>query len=312
MAKLNRNSYEDSKKTFEKLLPDSETRLKVIYFLGMAIGLADTLNSEKWNVNLDLSGRFIRFNVGHEYCIEIIEQRILILCDRVTLKSKINNQNIPVIFRGHIGREKVESNNIDEVPDCLAKTKNSIGCVIKTADIKHHIDFFRESNLDFIKSAIRTYQFQHMRNAHSKGAIEYISRELETDLSNPIYEITNLPTLNQIVEKTEFQINKARKTSRQKRLEILSKSNPIPTKTIVCQTVFNRNPYVVAEVLDRAKGICENCRKPAPFKKDIDDKPYLEVHHIIPLAEGGNDTVENAIALCPNCHRHSHYGKTTF
>lgn len=72
MAKLNRDSYEDSKKTFEKLLPDSETRLKVINFLGMAIGFADTINSEKWNINLDLNGHFIRFNVGHEYCIEII------------------------------------------------------------------------------------------------------------------------------------------------------------------------------------------------------------------------------------------------
>jgi len=38
----------------------------------------------------------------------------------------------------------------------------------------------------------------------------------------------------------------------------------------------------------------------------------LEVHHKVPLAEGGDDTVENAIALCPNCHRHAHYGKTTY
>ena len=26
------------------------------------------------------------------------------------------------------------------------------------------------------------------------------------------------------------------------------------------------------------------------------------------LLEGGPDTVENAIALCPNCHRKQHYG----
>jgi len=312
MAKIDRNSYEDAKRTFKKLLPDSEIRRKVIDFLGIAISFADTINCEKWNINLDLNGHFIRFNVGHEYCIEIIESRILIICDRLSLKPKMSNQNIPVIFCGHIGRKKYESKNIDEVPDCLAKTKNSIGCVLKIADIKHNIDYFKESNLDFIKSGIRTYQLPQMRNAHSKGAIEYISRELENDLSNPIYEITNLPTLNQIIEETELQISKARKTSRQKRLEILSKSNPKPTKTIVCQTVFYRNPFVVVEVLDRAKGICENCRKVAPFKKDIDDKPYLEVHHRIPLAEGGNDTVENAIALCPNCHRHTHYGNTTY
>jgi len=28
----------------------------------------------------------------------------------------------------------------------------------------------------------------------------------------------------------------------------------------------------------------------------------------VPLSEGGEDTLENAIALCPNCHRKMHYG----
>ena len=27
------------------------------------------------------------------------------------------------------------------------------------------------------------------------------------------------------------------------------------------------------------------------------------------LADGGADTVENAIAVCPNCHRELHYGE---
>jgi hypothetical protein len=35
-------------------------------------------------------------------------------------------------------------------------------------------------------------------------------------------------------------------------------------------------------------------------------QPYLEVHHVKPLAEGGPDLVENAVALCPNCHRRCH------
>ena len=28
----------------------------------------------------------------------------------------------------------------------------------------------------------------------------------------------------------------------------------------------------------------------------------IEVHHIIPKAQGGKDTFENAIPLCPDCH----------
>ena len=65
-------------------------------------------------------------------------------------------------------------------------------------------------------------------------------------------------------------------------------------------------------VLERANGICQRCRNNAPFLRDSDGLPYLEVHHKTPLAEGGLDMVENAIALCPNCHRHAHLGKRTF
>ncbi|SFB88291.1 HNH endonuclease [Marinospirillum celere] len=50
------------------------------------------------------------------------------------------------------------------------------------------------------------------------------------------------------------------------------------------------------------------CGTPAPFNRKSDGTPYLEVHHKTPLALGGEDTVENAIALCPNCHRKAHYG----
>ncbi|EKT3964823.1 HNH endonuclease [Flavobacterium psychrophilum] len=312
MAKIDRNSYQDAKKTFEKLLPDNETRQKVVDFLATSIGYADTLNSEKWNINLDLNGHFIRFNVGHEYCIEIIDQRILILCDRITLKPILENVSVPVIFRGHIGREIYQSIIIEEVPDCLAKTKNSIGCIIKTSDIKNHIDLFSNSNLDFIKSAIKTHQLPQMRQSHSKGVIEYLAQELDKNIDNPIYEKTNLPTLTQVLEYEERKISKAKRLSRQKRRELLAKSDPKPTKTVVSQVVFNRNQYVIAEVLDRANGICEKCQRPAPFNKDKDGLPYLEVHHKIPLAENGDDTVNNAIGLCPNCHRQAHYGKTTY
>lgn len=92
---------------------------------------------------------------------------------------------------------------------------------------------------------------------------------------------------------------------RQARLAGASKK---PARTQVVSTAFLRNPDVVAAVLIRAKGKCEGCESPAPFKRASDDTPYLEVHHRVHLADGGDDTVENAVALCPNCHREAHYG----
>ena len=55
-------------------------------------------------------------------------------------------------------------------------------------------------------------------------------------------------------------------------------------------------------VVQRAKGLCQLCGCEAPFK-DKDGDPYLEIHHVIPLRDGGTDSAENLIALCPNCHR---------
>ncbi|WGL29477.1 HNH endonuclease signature motif containing protein [Pectobacterium brasiliense] len=83
----------------------------------------------------------------------------------------------------------------------------------------------------------------------------------------------------------------------------------IEKKTIQSE-YFIRNPDVVAEVLIRANGKCERCDSNAPFLRRRDNTPYLEVHHKTPLAEGGEDTVENTTALCPNCHRYLHYGNT--
>ena len=72
---------------------------------------------------------------------------------------------------------------------------------------------------------------------------------------------------------------------------------------------YERYTYqLLAEVLDRANGYCERCNKPSPFIRASNGTPYLEVHHIQPLSENGDDTIDNAIALCPNCHRQFHFG----
>ncbi|WP_394696244.1 HNH endonuclease [Pseudoxanthomonas japonensis] len=88
----------------------------------------------------------------------------------------------------------------------------------------------------------------------------------------------------------------------------LARAPKLPKRALREVIVFDRNPDVVAEVLYKAKGRCEVCKRPAPFAKRLDGTPYLEVHHKVQLAHGGEDTVANALALCPNCHRRAHHG----
>lgn len=78
-----------------------------------------------------------------------------------------------------------------------------------------------------------------------------------------------------------------------------------PNKRRVYTNAFERNPYVKEYVLKISNGICQLCDSTAPFK-DKNGNPYLEVHHIDWLSNGGDDAIDNAIALCPNCHRRMH------
>ncbi len=82
-----------------------------------------------------------------------------------------------------------------------------------------------------------------------------------------------------------------------------STKKPKEVKSTVVQKV--RDPYIAEYARKRANGICQLCGKPAPFKRS-DGEPYLESHHIVWLSNGGEDSIENTVALCPNCHRRMH------
>ena len=86
---------------------------------------------------------------------------------------------------------------------------------------------------------------------------------------------------------------------------VKNRTDTIPKmKKVTVQQVV-RDPYIAEYAKRRANGVCQLCMRSAPFKKTNGD-PYLESHHIIWLSEGGTDSVENTVALCPNCHKKMH------
>lgn len=90
--------------------------------------------------------------------------------------------------------------------------------------------------------------------------------------------------------------------------ELEAKAAAAPKKPRSSTTVgvsYARNPHVAELAKRRANGKCELCGKPAPFD-NASNEPYLESHHIVWLAHGGDDSAENTVALCPNCHRKMH------
>jgi 5-methylcytosine-specific restriction endonuclease McrA len=47
----------------------------------------------------------------------------------------------------------------------------------------------------------------------------------------------------------------------------------------------------------------------APVFVCADGTVYSEVHHIVPLGEGGEDVLSNVACVCPAHHREAHLGK---
>ena len=80
----------------------------------------------------------------------------------------------------------------------------------------------------------------------------------------------------------------------------------LPGKTVRHSKVFNRSHEVRRRVLARAEGKCEWCSQSGFIAAS--GGVYLETHHVIPLSEGGSDTVANVVALCPNHHMEAHHG----
>ncbi len=105
-----------------------------------------------------------------------------------------------------------------------------------------------------------------------------------------------------------IRFEKSVRKLRSSRLVIEPKGEAKPEQVTVKVRRIVRDPRVHAFVMQEAKGKCECCRRKAPFVSD-DGNPFLEVHHLKQLAQGGPDTVANAVAVCPNCHRELHHGR---
>lgn len=172
--------------------------------------------------------------------------------------------------------------------------------------------FFRNFHADYgdagLQNAIEASRL-HVDYYESLGkgrkqAIRELCDEWETLVSK-----NRRDTLADVLHEFEEGVSKSLQDSSSARKKRLASYDGNVTEKVVIQKVFVRNHDIVAEALIRSNGICEFCKRPAPFDRRKDGRPYLEVHHRIPLAEGGKDKLENTLALCPNCHREAHFGE---
>lgn len=77
---------------------------------------------------------------------------------------------------------------------------------------------------------------------------------------------------------------------------------------------YSRDNAKAITALVRAEYKCEFNSDHESFISASNGKPYIEVHHLVPMAQQSEfeyslDTVANIVPLCSNCHRRIHFGK---
>ncbi|WP_235822054.1 HNH endonuclease [Gottfriedia luciferensis] len=119
------------------------------------------------------------------------------------------------------------------------------------------------------------------------------------------------PMADQFIKKVIIDENQKDKEAEAAKLSMEELKNKAkeasqkPSSRTTSSTTYERDPYIAEFTKRRANGTCDLCNQPAPFKNKMGE-PYLESHHIEWLSKGGEDSIENTVALCPNCHKKMH------
>lgn len=290
----------DARNIVDQLIPDPSLQQSILSFLSEAVNLAKKINEDNWNINLDKNGRFVRFNVGQEYCIELEKKGLLILTKRECLPKEVTGKQFNIQFRGYIDRKPVIMDDCEKVPDILAKVPGSLGCFVPYEQAELVMPKLKRANHQFLTEAITTTNIlPKMKHAHSPGFVALLQQS-----NNPTFTEENFYQNEQEKEQ------KVSTLSEKDLLIKIAEQNYLtqPQRVQITAHRYQRNALITAYVKKRANGICEDCKEPAPFVNKTTNEPFLEIHHIIPLSAGGADNPENTIALCPNCHRKRHYG----
>tara|TARA_A100001015_G_scaffold271655_1_gene325490 strand:- start:2055 stop:2882 length:828 start_codon:yes stop_codon:yes gene_type:complete len=253
------------------------------------------------------------FDPGLEIGEEINNDRLceIFLCSGQGGMRKSNKTNTLVIVSKHVGRiyddrwigETLHYTGMGlEGDQEIHLSQNKTLSQSKTNGVDLHL---------FEKFKEREYTY--------RGRVELSGEpyeERQPDLKGNIRRVWMFPL--RVKDRDHFSIDltiqrglekKKEKKARKLYIEELKKrvkfSPKVPGNRDVKTKTYERSSIVSELAKRRAGGRCQLCLMEAPFKTK-DGSPFLETHHIVWLSNGGEDTPENTVALCPNCHRKMH------
>jgi len=198
----------------------------------------------------------------------------------------IDIKSISLLLDGNVSTE-----NKDEIKNLISDMLEDNPELIDEIEpiLQEIINKGEKSTAEYAASILDTYRDRISENSDESSIVPI---SITGDGSEANKEISEQKPLEKLRKKAEK--------------EATTEPSPIRQKSKAAQE-YTRSQAVKDYVKARADGVCEACGEPSPFISKTGD-PYLHAHHIHELSDGGSDTIDTVIALCPNCHYRVHHG----
>lgn len=229
-------------------------------------------------------------------------------------------------------------------------TSNAKQKIIETSKIvRNHLfplpDKFNLYTIDLLVSGPlgKGYELGHICGCYYDAINLPNTKKLITDLKDLLYEYEKVKKLisnrtfdefndfillssnNMFLDISEEDIKFTLKTeeivnNNSKAIEIIPKEiidKPVNAPNPILKSngsrIWPRNATIAANSLIHSNYSCSFNTAHSSFTSSKTNKPYMEVHHLIPLSEQDNfkvslDVEANIVSLCSNCHNCIHYG----
>lgn len=221
--------------------------------------------------------------------------------------STPSRQDFIMLFTGESGKEYANQ-------DGWCKE----GCYLYTGEGQRGDMLFERGNLAILEHASNGKDI-HLFEKTGKGRVRYVGemvctgfRELQgldtdgNDRRVIVFELTPIAAFDKIVgsgDEDARMWQEPLNTLRELAItSYISQRSPSERRALARY----RSEVLRVYVLRRAHGVCEACGRDSPFRTDS-GRPYLELHHVRRLSNGGPDHPQWVIGLCPTCHRQAHH-----
>jgi 5-methylcytosine-specific restriction enzyme A len=196
----------------------------------------------------------------------------------------------------HFGRENILTGNVQSNPLLAAKPFTL-----------HHSNESISLNLVFPKPNRTELRLYISKSAGFKPPAGHVWFMF---VKGGNIEISSMPELEWRSESSELKQDKDDGLYQ----TLVNATNEIRITALTGRDVYRRDPKVALARIKQYGYICEFNKDHTLFDSRFTNKPYVEVHHLIPMGlqkqfKNSLDIIHNVFCLCPTCHRAVHHAK---